>query len=150
MIQQWHLEQNERSRAILLYSARERTDLLFLEELRTLVGERPNHFRVMCSITGNSGRDASDARDTGGESNISFREGRLEFEAIREAVRWLNNNAVGGVMQSQTKSSSGDNSMVADDVFICGPPGMPESMIEILSKEKLVRSADDINFEKWW
>ncbi|KAL9180617.1 hypothetical protein ACHAXT_011070 [Thalassiosira profunda] len=133
MIQQWHLEKNERSRAILLYSARERTDLLFLEELRTLVG-----------------RDAKDARDTGRESNISFREGRLELDVIRDAVWWLNNNAGGGAMQSQTKIFRGDDSMVADDVFVCGPPGMPESMIEILSKEKLVRSADDINFEKWW
>lgn len=51
----------------------------------------------------------------------------------------------GGNIQEQEQ-----NNMIADAVFVCGPPGMPEYMMMILSEEKLVQSTNSVHFEKWW
>ena len=41
-------------------------------------------------------------------------------------------------------------SMIADSVFVCGPPGMPEAITQTLLEEKLVQTTDDVHYEKWW
>ena len=53
-----------------------------------------------------------------------------------------------------------ENNMMADLVYICGPPGMPEDIIQGMLQsnknnkgngvKKFVRSAEDVHFEKWW
>lgn len=169
MIQQWHyLDQPKKnkknSRAILLYSGRAREEFLFVNQIDKLMKEKPDQLRVICTTTQGQQildevRDSS-RENTGegsGGSGIEFREGRINLEMIWDAVGWLNqsdNSAVtdeiempshGGNIQDQEK-----NNTIADAVFVCGPPGMPESMMTILSEEKLVQSTNNVHFEKWW
>lgn len=175
MIRQWHADQQtERdndggrrssSRAVLLYSGQSMEELLFLDELDELAGETPDRFRVVCTTTqkqprrrrasfdepnnGFRGNAGGGVVETGGSSNIILEEGRIDRALIKGAVKWLNecdNHASSDEMQLQ----EGGDEMVADSVFVCGPPGMPESIVNILSKEKIVQSTKSVHFEKWW
>jgi hypothetical protein len=62
---------------------------------------------------------------------------------IKDAVRWIN------MMDNEEEED-----VIADLVYICGPPGMPEEIQSLLfpsqNDRRLVRSTDDVNFEKWW
>lgn len=143
MIRQWNLDHREdcRSRAMLLYSCRSRGELLFVDELGELARKRPDRFRVVCTTT--KQRDGETTQDDGCRGDIAFREGRIDSDLINGAVRWLNETATGDRVLRE-------DGMVADAVFVCGPPGMPESISETLLEEKLVRSADNVHFEQWW
>lgn len=151
MIQQWHAESDGDSRAVLLYSCRAKEDFLFIKELGSLMRDKPDQFRVICTTTqpglmlDETKCDIIGERANGDiyESDLSFREGRLDLAVMRDAVRWLNKTG-------DNTQEHGTNCVVADAAYICGPPGMPESMMDILSKEKLVHSEDNVHFEKWW
>ena len=71
------------------------------------------------------------------KSKLIKREGRIDLELIKEAVAWLN------------RYDEADHERV-NEVFLCGPPGMPESIMEQLVEEKTVQSRNNIHFEKWW
>ena len=82
-------------------------------------------------------------------------EGRIDSAMITEAIGWLNksDNAIAGdgiPSHEEHIRAKNDNIMIEDAVFVCGPPGMPESITKILSEEKLVQSTDNVHFEKWW
>mmetsp|Transcript_45228 Transcript_45228/g.94868 ORF Transcript_45228/g.94868 Transcript_45228/m.94868 type:complete len:323 (-) Transcript_45228:160-1128(-) len=158
MIQQWHADQitqnKTNSRAILLYSCRSRENLLFLNELGDLLDEKPDQFRVICTTTkGEQSLDETNGslRETSQTNSIEFREGRIDSKMIRDAVGWLNQHDNIPAMEKHGEELHGKKStLVADAVFVCGPPGMPESMMKILSEEKFVQSTDNVHFEKWW
>ena len=142
MIQQWHTEQNSlgknNSRAVLLYSSCATEELLFLNELDNLIEDAPNKFGVICTVTrqqriNNCIRENITAGKeiVSGLNKIVFQEGRIDQTHIRDAISWLNQShddmAISGV---------NTESMIADAAYVCGPPGMPESMIKILSEDK--------------
>ena len=136
MIQQWHVdettrgdEMNRKSRAVLLYSGGRVKDLLFLDQLEKLVKDSPDQLCVICTTTQQSNCNEH-------KSKLIKREGRIDLELIKEAVAWLN------------RYDEADHERV--EVFLCGPPGMPESIMEQLVEEKIVQSRNNIHFEKWW
>lgn len=139
MIKQWHLDQTskskKKSRAALLYSCKERDQFLFVGELDKLAKDSEDvEFRVKFTTTTKRGSPPGD--DEGGYGS-SFTTGRIDSEMIKDTIRLLNQN--------------GENqSMMVDAVFVCGPPGMPESITTILSEGKFVQSTDDVHFERWW
>ena len=137
MIQQWHVdettrgdEMNRKSRAVLLYSGGRVKDLLFLDQLEKLVKDSPDQLCVVCTTTQHSNCNEH-------KSKLIKREGRIDLELIKEAVAWLN------------QYDEADNEKI-EAVFLCGPPGMPESIMEQLVEEKIVQSRNNIHFEKWW
>ena len=160
MIQQWVVDQKQKhttstkSKAVLLYSCGKTDGFLFLKELGKLVQNIPDQLRVICTTTKQHQSSLEDDLQKEVDGNIVFQEGRIDLSKIRGAVQWLNEcgNAV------DTNSSTKDERLVlettavgvvADAVFVCGPPGMPESITKIL-EEKFVQSEDSVHFEKWW
>ena len=170
MIRQWNAdwttEERRRngektSRAMLLYSCGTMEDLLFVPQLDELVGERPDRFRVVCTTTHRwrQQRMSEDQHDGGkviasGNTCIDFREGRIDETMVNTAVGWLNDESENGIMASGEAPSwidnKNENAIVADAIYVCGPPGMPESMMKILLDGSLVQSEEDVHFEKWW
>jgi len=177
MIRQWSLDQthaktketntNNTPRAVLLYSGGSRESLLFVKELEQLMNGKPDQFRVVFTTTtkGQNGNGAANNASINGENrgNLSggessggtiFTEGRIDSVMIGDAVNWLNhskNMAEKSKQQQQRElPQKQPSTKIADAVFVCGPPGMPESMMDILSEEKLVQSTDNVHFEKWW
>ncbi len=181
MIQQWHFDQQREtnddhnttqlSRAVLLYSAKRKQDLLFVTELNKMVDELSDCFRVVLTSTaatkGNPavGSEATSSKNDcvgslkdGSRSNIIFRNGRVDHDMIQDAVHWLNkmDNATLRVDEEQKKVD--EDGMIVDQVYVCGPPGMPEDIQRLLIPSspsqkddiRFVRSEDDVNFEKWW
>lgn len=153
MIQQWHIDgrENNNSRAMLLYSGSDTEELLFLNELNKLIECAPDLFHVICTVTkqqcmNNGSRE--NTTDGTGLNRVVFQEGRIDQPLIRDAISWLNvqHNADNAMAIPGVNTEN----MIADAVYVCGPPGMPESMIKILSEDKLVKSTDSIHFEKWW
>jgi len=170
MIQQWHLDQREndrgpQSRAVLLYSARQEEDLLFASELNEMVGESSDHFRVVLTTTAPAtehpaGIAASPENDSVGNlkdnimRNLVYKKGRVDHNMIKDAVRWINMMDNVKVDDNEQKVREEEEDVIADLVYICGPPGMPEEIQSLLfpsqNDRRLVRSTDDVNFEKWW
>lgn len=162
---------NDSPRAVLLYSGGSKESLLFVNELEQLMKEKPDQFRVVFTTTTKGQNENGAANNagingenrgtlSGGESSsgTAFTEGRIDSEMIRDAVNWLNhskNMDEKSKQQQQQKQQrelpqEQSSTKIADAVFVCGPPGMPESMMDILSEEKLVQSTDNVHFEKWW
>merc|ERR1711971_748214 len=136
-------------------------DLLFVPQLDELVGEIPDRFRVVCTTTRRrpQQRMSEEQQDGGkviasGNTCIGFGEGRIDETMEKTAVGWLNDESENGIMASGEAPSRIDdrneNAIVADAVYVCSPPGMPESMTKILTDGSLVRSDEDVHFEKWW
>ncbi|KAL7536586.1 hypothetical protein ACHAXR_007269 [Thalassiosira sp. AJA248-18] len=162
MIQQWHMDQtnknNRNSRAVLLFSGRESDELLFQNELGKLMDDKPDQFRVFCTTTNthqlvdNSKEDTSEGGAISG--SMVLQEGRIDLPMIRDAVRWINKGgdilSREGMLSQEETTHEQDDNMIADEVFVCGPPGMPECITRILSEEKFVRSTRNVHFEKWW
>ncbi|KAL7551885.1 hypothetical protein ACHAWF_015095 [Thalassiosira exigua] len=150
MIRQWREDRAERSdgddpsRAALLYSARTREEFLFLDELRSWARDEKSGLRVTCSVSRGGAITGSN------EGTILFNGGRINETMIRDAVEWLNESRDEDVAQGEKEEMVEDGTTIADAAYVCGPPGMPESVAEILVGEALVRSADDVRFEKWW
>jgi NAD(P)H-flavin reductase len=70
---------------------------------------------------------------------------------VRDAVMWLNESPDDDGAAAGVAADDGiGDAEVADAVFVCGPPGMPEAMLGMLLEAGLVRSADVVLFEKWW
>jgi len=129
MIKQWHEDDDGDSRAVLLYSCKERGDFLFLGEIeKMLVTE--SRLRVVCTTTAD---DVARNRQTDEQSAVVFRHGGIDLGLIHDSMSWLN---------------CGDASKV-DKVFVCGPPGMAESLEEVLVSNEIAQKSD-ILFEKWW
>jgi ferredoxin-NADP reductase len=176
MIQQWSVdlrqqhERNRHSRAVLLYSGRHKEDLLFVKELDEMVRELSDHFRVVLTTT----TAPATTEYTGGivddppendssvdnekdsiRSNILFKKGRIDHDMIKDAVQWINmGNEVHDDDERQVEEEE-DDDMIADLVYICGPPGMPEDVQHLLlpsqkGRIRFVRSTEDVHFEKWW
>ena len=86
MVQQWHADQQQatndsrKSRAIMLYSSKAIEYLLFLEQLHNVVEEDSSGlFKVICTTTTTKGNRTLEAHQRG-ESNITFREGRIDLK----------------------------------------------------------------------
>jgi ferredoxin-NADP reductase len=184
MIQQWHVNQtaekndntvvdSSSSRAVLLYSGRSHESLLFVDELNTMVGKLSDQFRVVLTTTTTTSSSSSGvegatvaASPEHGDKNmehITFKSGRIDHDMIDDAIVWLNKgkNRAEENHQQQLEGEDGDdeNNMMADLVYVCGPPGMPEDIQGMLLSnknnegngvKKFVRSAEDVHFEKWW
>lgn len=183
MIQQWHVnqttEKNENrvvdstsSRAVLLYSGRCQESLLFVDELNKMVEKLSDRFRVVLTTTSSSsgvvGGTIAASPEHGDKNmeHITFKSGRIDHEMIEDAILWLNtgkNRAEEDEQQLEGEEGGEDgddeNNMMADMVYICGPPGMPEDIEDMLLSnknnkgngvKKFVRSAEDVHFEKWW
>jgi len=169
MIQQWHVDQrqNDRSpqpRAVLLYSARQEEDLLFVSELNEMVGELNDHFRVVLTTTAPAtdypaGIAALPKNDSVGNPkdsilrNIEYKRGRVNQDMIKDAVRWI--NMMDNAVLNDERNQEEDDDVIADLVYICGPPGMPEDMQRLIfpsqnDRIRFVQSTDDVHFEKWW
>ena len=158
MIQQWNVDRglHRDDRAVLLYSGRCREDLLFVRELNDMMDE---FFRVVFTTTTDvkSSVLENDSLDTTNEkimNNIRLKRGRVDRDMIKDAVRWLNTTVE---VTDDQQEDEGDDDMIADLVYICGPPGMPEDMRRLLlplgdddDKQEFVRSIEDVLFEKWW
>ena len=132
MIKQWHEDDDDGgdSRAVLLYSCKQRQDFLFLDDIeKMLVTE--SRLRVVCTTTAD---DVARNRKTDEQSAIVFRHGRIDLGLIHDSSSWLNH---------------GEDESKVDKVFVCGPPGMAESLEEALVSNKIAQK-DDILFEKWW
>lgn len=162
MIQQWNVDQrkqnNINSRAVLLYSGRAVEDLLFVGQLDKLIS---NQFRVILCKTSHQQKIVDKANRSSIKSNgkvsgdnCIVREGRIDVAKIKDAVSWLNKSDNKSIASNEKMMSSHtgkqDKNMIADAIFVCGPPGMPESMVKILSEERLVQSTNNVHFEKWW
>ena len=53
------------------------------------------------------------------------------------------------------RTEQDDHNTIADSLFICGPPGMPESLKDILmynssASKGFIKSESHVHFEKWW
>ena len=147
MMQQWFLDvakRDDASRAVLLYSAATMHDFLFVNQLKKMVDAIPDRLSIVLTTTK---RDNSislaedDAKFV--TNNLMLKSGRIDRSMVHDAVDWLQ------------RTQQDEHNTVADSVFICGPPGMPESLKEILSDQNtiskgFVKSEADIYFEKWW
>jgi len=130
MIKQWHGDDDGDSRAVLLYSCKRRQDFLFLDEIEEMLVNE-GRLRVVCTTTAD---DVTRNRQTDEQSAVAFRCGRIDLALIQDSLSWLD--------------SSEDASKV-DKVFVCGPPGMAESLEEALVSDGIAEKTD-ILFEKWW
>ncbi len=169
MIQQWHVNQttekndnrvvvdSSSSRAVLLYSGRSHESLLFVDELNAMVGKLSDQFRVVLTTTtatpsssGVVGGTIAASPEHGDKNmeHITFKSGRIDHDMIEDAIVWLN--------KGKNRAEDGE---MADLVYVCGPPGMPEDIQGMLLSnksnegngvKKFVRSAEDVHFEKWW
>lgn len=107
-------------RAALLYSSRSLEELCFASELREM--ERRSDFFLEMSTT----REQADEQH-------GCHQGRIDEKKIDRAVTWL------GVSDPEHQDM---------DVYICGPPGMTEDMIDLCIQYGIPESK--INFERWW
>eukprot|EP00984_Skeletonema_dohrnii_P000742 scaffold219_cov119-Skeletonema_dohrnii-CCMP3373.AAC.6 len=149
MIQQWHVDQREndcgsspQSRAVLLYSARQEEDLLFVSELNEMVGKLSDHFRVVLTTTAPAATEhpagiaVLPKNDSVGNPkdrilrNIEYKKGRVDHDMIKDAVRWI--NMMDNAVLNDERKQEEDYDVIADLVYICGPPGMPEDMQRLL------------------
>ena len=64
----------------------------------------------------------------GGVEASEYRTGRVSSELIGEAVEWLGS--------------------APDVVYVCGPPGMAEGMVELCAAHGVAKEA--VQFESWW
>jgi hypothetical protein len=66
-----------------------------------------------------------------------FQEGRIDSTMATDAVGWLNGSDNGICKVTEWRHGTfyvcgNDDDMVADSVYLCGPPGMPEAILKIL------------------
>ena len=114
-------------RAVLLYSAVSRDELLFASTLEALSRRFPERFRLEMLTT----REASASHEA-----PQARAGRRE---ISEALGWL--------QQQHARSGLGGDEEPAI-AFVCGPKGMPEAMVDECGACGI--QAERVRFEKWW
>lgn len=123
-------------RAALLYSVSTRDELLFGPELTEMMVEFNQEFRFFYTVTKEEGDEGVAAGD---DSNFpAIGHGRITSELIGEAMVWLRGEEDGG----------NETWRAADAVYICGPPGMAETMSEACLDHGILRSS--IHFEQWW
>ena len=108
-------------RAVLLYSAAVRDELLFAPELDAMAAAAPHGFRTIYTTT-----QEADAAGEGAEGSV--RSGRVSAEMLGEAVSWLGE--------------------APHAVYVCGPPGMSEAMCDAAAEHGVPREA--VHFEQWW
>ena len=113
-------------RAVLLYSAVSRDELLFTPTLEALAERFPERFRLEMLTTGES------SANMGARARVGSRE-------ISEALSWLR--------QEHMRAGAGgdDEPAVA---FVCGPKGMPEAIVEECGACGI--PPERVRFEKWW
>eukprot|EP00956_Cyclotella_meneghiniana_P030383 scaffold76296_cov43-Cyclotella_meneghiniana.AAC.2 len=75
--------------------------------------------------------------------NLILKRGRIDRSMIYDAIGFLQ------------RTEQDEHNTMADSVFICGPPGMPESLKDILmynssASKGFIKSESDVHFEKWW
>jgi len=170
MIRQWHEDFSNGkiardSKAVLLYSGRSTKELLFLQELEQMAGLTPMNFRIMTSVTRQKPSTFKEMRNNSetipGMKHISIREGRISSTMISYARKWIHQtksceNVHANDSFTALSEESDDEVHFFDLAFVCGPPGMPEDMLNILlptseeSELSFVKSENDVYFEKWW
>jgi ferredoxin-NADP reductase len=120
-----------RSRAVLLYSAGVEDELVFRKELDAMmaaaeaVGTSQDGLALRVIYT-----TTTQAQEEAARTISSVRSGRVNGDMIGEAIAWL-----GGVGP--------------DGVYVCGPPGMAEEMLELCGDVAAV-PPERVQFESWW
>ena len=105
--------------AAMLYSAPTSDEILFRQELSALAEAQPGRLHVDMCTTRDSSR-------------------RVDREAIGAAVSWLR----------QRGGAHGGDELASVEVYVCGPRGMAEQMVEECVACGLPSEA--VKFEKWW
>ena len=146
-MQQWCIDvakRDDASRAVLLYSAATMQDFLFVNQLDKMVEALSGRLSVVLTTT--KGEDSITlSEDTANIAinNLILKRGRIDRNMIHDAI----------VLLQRTEQD--EHNTIADSVFICGPPGMPESLKDILmynssASKGFIKSESDVHFEKWW
>ena len=127
------------SKAVLLYSASVRSELVFEPELTAMAAAAPDSFKVLYTATkeeqvktdqtrlGRMLDQIAPAAPPGGHG-VRDQAGRISNGLVGKVCGWL-----GGV---------------PDAVYVCGPPGMAEDMVEVCARHGI--SKDRVNYEQWW
>jgi ferredoxin-NADP reductase len=141
MIRQLHrgAEQHAAVRAVLLYSACAIEELVFRAELDEMavpediesgtIGDGMTETGLMFRPIYTATR--GDQRRAAGE--VTVRSGRISGDTIGEAIAWL---------------TTGSHSTAVDGVYVCGPPGMAEEMVELCDQHNV--PPEKVQFESWW
>ena len=147
MMQQWCIDvakRDDASRAVLLYSAATMQDFLFVNQLDKMVEALSG--RLSAVLTTTEGEDSialSEDNVNIAIHNLILKRGRIDRNMIHDAI---------GLLQ---RTEQDDHNTIADSLFICGPPGMPESLKDILmynssASKGFIKSESHVYFEKWW
>jgi len=147
MMQQWCIDVTKRddaSRAVLLYSAATMQDFLFVNQLDKMVEALSGRLSVVLTTTKEEDSiTLSEDNANIAINNLIMNRGRIDRNMIHDAM---------GLLQ---RTEQDEHNTIADSVFICGPPGMPESLKDILmynssASKGFIKSESDVHFEKWW
>ena len=147
MMQQWCIDvakRDDASRAVLLYSAATMQDFLFVNQLDKMVEALSGRLSVVLTTTkGEDSITLSEDNVNIAIHNLILKRGRIDRNMIHDAI---------GLLQ---RTEQDDHNTIADSVFICGPPGMPESLKDILmynssASKGFIKSESHVHFEKWW
>ena len=141
MIRQLHRGAGQRAavRAILLYSACAVEELVFRAELDEMAFAKDESAKGSIgggvTETGLMLRSIYTATrsDQGRTAESTVRSGRINGHTIGEAIAWL---------------TTGSHSTALDGVYVCGPPGMAEEMVDLCAQHNV--PPEKIQFESWW
>jgi ferredoxin-NADP reductase len=122
-------------RVALIFSAISAEELVFLPELSALAASQPQRLRLFLTCTGQSAESTATQVETHAVSS-----GRVDSSMIGEAVEWL-----GG---AEPAHDANDNCGGVDAVYVCGPPGMAQGMVEECGVKGIPPS--QVHFESWW
>lgn len=142
------------SKITLLYSCRNKSEVLFLEQLQALYSKvLGDNLRIHITLTREEfcPKTSEDYKFVDAHSSFSekslwdpstFHEGRITSTLLEKTI-------FDDGLPSNVQSSEGVNSKTSKTaVILCGPPTMTDSLVEVC-KEIGVQD-DDIHFEKWW
>lgn len=145
MIRQLHrgIDPSTPTKIVLLYSAGAVEELVFRSELDMMA--LPAREEGSCangiSKSENEGRLAmrvvytttQDCQQQHSDAKSGLRTGRIDCDMIGEAIAWL---------------GTGSRSVCPTSVYVCGPPGMAEEMVDLCAQHAVPR--ESVRFESWW
>jgi ferredoxin-NADP reductase len=123
---------------VLLYSAGMVEELVFRPELDDIalpakpestsdsIEDNGLTFRVIYTVTQSGQRQSGDVEP-------AVRTGRINSDTVGEAIGWL---------------AAGSPSTELDGVYVCGPPGMAEQMVDLCAQHAV--PPEKVQFESWW